>query len=480
MTTVKNPAVAGLFYPSDPSELRTTVDRMLSSAKKVLPADAAQEKDRYAKAVMAPHAGYVYSGEIAAHAYQTLDPDTKRVLVIGPTHRVGIEGMALTGADIQRTPLGDIPTDDDLTLALELHPDVITAPIVHAQEHSIEVHLPFLQRYLNGPFTVVPLAVGTADPRSVAEAIEVAATLPDTAVVVSSDMSHFLRQEQARAVDSGTLEQIIGGHGVTPDQACGAYSVNGMTEFAKRAGLEAELLAKGDSGDTSGDTSSVVGYAAMAWHTPEDLPETEAAKGGVFKSDAAGGLGDALTWMAQATLARALGLDDPAAPTDQDFPELSEPGACFVTLEKDGRLRGCVGSLVPGRALAEDVVHNALAAAFHDSRFSALTAEELPSVDVEVSVLGRPRPLKSKAGGALTEQEVLDALTPGEDGVILEWGPHRATFLPQVWEQLPEPHEFLSELKLKAGLPPDFWAEDVAVKTYPVTAYHRPAGGEIQ
>ena len=158
MEITRQPAVAGLFYPAEPTELAAQVDALL---------DEAMPAAEYSRAIIAPHAGYVYSGPTAAHAYRALDPKTKRVLILGPTHRVGIEGMALTGADLHRTPLGVVPSDIEITDALEELPDVIVAPVVHAQEHSLEVHLPFLQRYLDGPFTVVPVEGRGGDRKSV-------------------------------------------------------------------------------------------------------------------------------------------------------------------------------------------------------------------------------------------------------------------------------------------------------------------------
>ena len=497
MKTVRKPAVAGMFYPGDPDVLRESVDAMLAAAQDSSAQDS-EKRDPYAKVVLAPHAGYVYSGEIAGHAYSALDPDTKRVLIIGPTHRVGIAGMALTGADLQRTPLGDIPSDQLLTDLLEDHPDMIVAPFVHAQEHSIEVHLPFLQRYLNGPFTVVPVAVGMADPTSVAEVIRTALELPDTAVVVSSDMSHFMPQNEANAKDQATVNQIVAGETlVTPDQACGAYSVNGMITYANAAGLKAQVLSTGDSGETSGDCSSVVGYASLAWYpvvegtdpssaeiadesaTGEVTQPAAPATPGSPETPAVGGaqdqaLGDLLTWIAHTSIARTLGAGELPPPSFEAAGKLDDLGACFVTLEIGGRLRGCIGSLSPRRPLGEDVAHNALAAAFEDPRFPKLSPAEFAETDVEVSVLGAPQPL-DPTGTYLAEAEVLDALVPGVDGVILRWRGHSATFLPQVWESLPDPQEFLAHLKAKAGLPPDFWAEDMEILTYPVTAYERPA-----
>ena len=493
MKTVRKPAVAGMFYPGDPDVLRESVDAMLAAAQDSSAQDS-EECDPYAKVVLAPHAGYVYSGEIAGHAYSALDPDTKRVLVIGPTHRVGIAGMALTGADLQRTPLGDIPSDETLTDLLEDHPDVIVAPFVHAQEHSIEVHLPFLQRYLNGPFTVVPLAVGMADPTGVAEVIQTALGLPDTAVVVSSDLSHFMSQTEANAKDRATLNQIVEGKNlVNPDQACGAYSVNGMITYANAAGLQAQVLSTGDSGDTSGDRSRVVGYASLAWYpadkdadlttsstADEAAPPVEFGARGSRQAPEASedaqdeALGDLLTWIAHTSIARTLGAHELPPPNFEAAGKLDDLGASFVTLEKGGRLRGCIGSLSPARPLGEDVAHNALAAAFEDHRFPRMSLEELGETDVEVSVLGSPQPLVP-TGTPLAEEQVLDALVPGVDGVILRWKGHSATFLPQVWSSLPDPQQFLAQLKAKAGLPPDFWAEDMEILTYPVTAYRRPA-----
>lgn len=504
MRTVRPPAVAGSFYPGDTQTLSKTVRGLLSAV------DATPNGDScYARAVLAPHAGYVYSGGIAAHAYRQLDPKTKRVLVLGPTHRVGILGMALTGADFQETPLGEVETDTRLTWLLEEDPDVITAPIVHAEEHSIEVHLPFLQEYLEGPFTVVPLAVGQVDAKSVARVIGTALSLPDTAVVISSDLSHFLPKHLARTQDEQTIAQILAGKpSLVPDQACGAYPASGMMRYATDNGLAATTLATGDSADVSGDDSSVVGYVSVAWFDEDDkvvrgagvsVDGEEAASAGPDKekaeseekvedeqpaeqkaADEKGGdsesFGNLLTWLAHTVIARRLSVEEGPEPSLVDLPRLADLGACFVTLEKNGQLRGCIGSLTPTRRLADDVVENALAAAFSDPRFPPLTARELGEVDVEVSLLSKPKPLMFDGVAPRTESDVARALTPGRDGVILKFGEQRATFLPQVWDQLPNPEEFLSNLKVKAGLPADFWDPNMEVETYTVTAYRRLAG----
>lgn len=476
------PAVAGTFYPADPRVLAETVDDLLGSA----PPPTVE-----ARAVIAPHAGYVYSGPTAAAAYRALDPGTRRVLVLGPTHRVGIEGMALTGADFQATPLGAIPTDAELTALIEELPDVITAPVVHAQEHSIEVQLPFLQRYLEDGFTVVPVAVGQASPASVAAVIDAAWRLPDTAVVISSDLSHYLPYDLAKQVDANTLAQIARREKpIRGEQACGAYPVSGMMRFARDRGLQAHLLDVRNSGDTAGDRDRVVGYAAVAW-VPSEQPAADEVRssarpagGEPTSPDRPGGEslssdrpvddpGSSLPLLAYNAIARELG--QPRVPVDEGSAGLGEPGATFVTLSLDGQLRGCIGSLVAHRPLAEDVEANALSAAFRDPRFPPLPADEFARVDLEVSQLTEPQPLW-EPGDAPAEPEALALLRPHVDGVVLIYGNRRATFLPQVWDQLPDPHDFIENLKAKAGLPRGFWAPGVELQTYQVSEHHLERG----
>ena len=480
MPTKRPPAVAGMFYPENPRELASLVEALLLQAD-----DTPGDLDK-SRAVMAPHAGYVYSGATAAAAYQALAPAVRRVAIFGPTHRVGIQGMALTGADFQETPLGLIETDAEITCALEDLPSVITAPVVHAQEHSIEVHLPFLQRYLEEGFTVIPVAVGLTSPEEVAEAISTVLSFPDTAVIISSDLSHFLSYDQARRVDAQTLAQILaGGPALVSEQACGVYPVNGMMHYASDHGLAPQLIDACNSGDTAGDKNRVVGYAAVAWNKAREiLAEDDEGK----TADTAEteipeeGAPDLLAVLAYNAIADKLGAKQRPIPSDKDAAELENTltadGAAFVTLNLDGSLRGCIGSLVAHRPLGEDIVANAQAAAFQDPRFAPLTPAEFNRIDLEVSVLSQPVPLWDAGTAAPPESEVLAALRPGVDGAVLSFGPYRATYLPQVWEQLPQPSDFLNQLKLKAGLPSDFWDPRIQVETYQVEEHHLTPSGE--
>ena len=437
-----------MFYPSDPEELAEQVDSLLA---------AAPEPGFVAPAVMAPHAGYIYSGQTAAESYRALDPATKRVVVLGPTHQVPVRGMALVGADVVRTPLGDIPVDAEIAEALQGLPEVGVFPQAHAQEHSIEVHLPFMQRYLGGPFTVVPIAVGHAGAMPVAKVIETALSFPDTSVIISSDLSHYLPYQIAKLVDAETLEQVLDGEPpLEGGQACGMFPVNGMMAYANQTGMTPVLLSAVNSGDTTGSKDRVVGYAALAWKGPENRDLPALAKHAI----------------AEALFPEGEMLSEPAA-SEETLAQLGQPGACFVTLKIDGELRGCIGSLQAHRDLGEDLAENAKAAAFGDPRFGPLTPDEFDQVSVEVSVLSEPSPLFE---GPVTEEEVLAALDPGRDGVILSWGPRRATFLPQVWEQLPDGRDFLAALKRKAGLPPNYWDPQMRIQTYQVSSSELPAG----
>lgn len=215
-----------------------------------------------------PHAGYIYSGSTAAHAYAdlALEPPS-RILLLGPTHRVYVEGLALSGADGFETPLGVVGTDRDLVTALQGSPAVSVRPDVHAEEHSLEVQLPFLQVVAPG-VPVVPVAVGDAEATAVADVIEIALGLPGTLLLVSTDLSHYHPYDDAAALDADTIERVIAlDRTIPPDRACGAYPLNGALVAAQRHGWAPELLSACSSGDTAGTRDGVVGYAAFRLRT---------------------------------------------------------------------------------------------------------------------------------------------------------------------------------------------------------------------
>ena len=442
---VMQPNVAGMFYPNDAGALRREVDTHLGRARAEGPAP---------KALIAPHAGYRFSGPVAASAYARLAPNAhriRRVVLLGPTHYHPIEGVAASGADSFETPLGRVPVDvASVGRALELV-FVQRFDAAFEREHSLEVHLPFLARVLPR-FSVVPFLVGRAEPAEIASLLELLWGGPETAVVISSDLSHYLDYETARRVDARTSAAIVAlrHEAVGYEQACGRHAVNGLLHLARRRGLKASAIDVRNSGDTSGLRDRVVGYGAYGFF---EEPACEP-----LGSDARRRLLDIATRSIRHGIEHGRGCE---VALDGQPPELRERRATFVTLEADGRLRGCIGSLAVSRPLAADVAHNAHAAAFADPRFPPVRADEVDGLGVKISVLSPHVPIHADSQGDLAAR-----LRPGIDGLVISDGEKRATFLPSVWGGIPEPERFVRELAGKAGWPAGHWSEAVRAWRY--------------
>ena len=261
--TTRPAAVAGLFYPGTAAALARDVRDLLAGGQApALPAPP--------KALIVPHAGYIYSGPIAASAYALLTPlraVVRRVVLLGPVHRVPVRGLALPGVEAFETPLGTVAVDTDLVARLAALPQVTTSRAAHAQEHSLEVQLPFLQQALD-QFTLLPLAVGDATAEEVAQVLDLLWGGDETLIVISSDLSHYLPYEQARRIDAATCAAIGRlDDQLNHEQACGGTPINGLLRAARRHQLRAHLLDLRNSGDTAGDRGRVVGYAAFAFTT---------------------------------------------------------------------------------------------------------------------------------------------------------------------------------------------------------------------
>jgi MEMO1 family protein len=444
-TWVREPAVAGLFYPADPDELRSAVAGHVAAGPP--PPDAGTPK-----AVIAPHAGYRYSGPVAGVAYRAIASRrgrVERVVLAGPAHRVPVAGagVGVTTAGAWRTPLGDVQVDVDTCRALVGSGAAVAADAAHAPEHSLEVHLPFVQQVL-GTVTIVPLVVGRCPARLLADVLDAAWGGDETLVVVSSDLSHYLADDAARRRDRRTRHAIIEGRvdDIGPYDACGCVPIAGLMLAARDHELAPRTLALATSADAAGDTSRVVGYGSFGFDTPRPLVAGERR------------------WLlrrARAAIVAELKGEAPEAGEDEDVPErLRLPAASFVTLERDGELAGCIGSLEPRRPLWRDVVQNARSAAFADPRFDPLVAGDLDRTVVTVSVLSGLDPLPGD------HDELVGALRPGIDGVLLEAGGSRGTFLPAVWDKLPRPEEFVDRLVSKAGLATGTWPADARAWRY--------------
>lgn len=425
---IRPPAVAGLFYPDDPEELRETISAYLAQAGNDKPVP---------KAIIAPHAGYIYSGPVAASAYATLKPachTIKKVVLLGPAHRVYLRGLALSSATVFRTPLGAITIDRELVQKLRGLPQVVVMDAAHAQEHSLEVQLPFLQTVLDD-FTLLPLVVGDASPEEVTEVLDRVWGCDETLIVISSDLSHYHDYLSARRIDADTsiaiqhqeLEKI------GPNQACGCIPMSGLLSIARRSGMQVSMLDLRNSGDTAGSRDRVVGYGAYAVHAPHRYNRDQRQQ---------------LLQAARQSILNGLHHNRPLHPDMTGAGAmLQEQCACFVTLHLDGELRGCIGTTDAVAPLLQAVADNAYRAAFHDPRFKPLDMDEFERINISISVLTRPEPLHFTSEAELREQ-----LRSHVDGLIIERGQLRATFLPEVWESLPSPRDFLGQLKRKAGI----------------------------
>ncbi|MGD8242540.1 MAG: AmmeMemoRadiSam system protein B [Desulfobacterales bacterium] len=459
---VRQPVFAGRFYPADPEELKdllSALDRQARQTPIKLP------DDRALKAIVMPHAGYIYSGWTAAHAGHVLrEHGFAKVIVLAPDHRVGFTNGMISDVDAYQTPLGRIRLHADARRLREENALFDFNRESDAREHSLEVVLPFLQHYLKD-FELVPVVLGPSNPNAMADVL--APHLgPDTLLVVSSDLSHYLPYEQAVAHDRQTLDLIMGFEvealARRENCACGRAPLQVLMTLARRLDWEPVLLHYANSGDTAGGKERVVGYAALAFYG--DATAAEAGKRPQVLSPSQG---DRLVRLARETIAAALKDGSPGKQSVRELPDqpvFDQTRGVFVTLEQQGRLRGCIGNLVAEEPLRTTVPRNALRAAFNDPRFAPLAAAEFDTVSVSVSVLSPPVRLVYRDA-----HELIDRLQPHRDGVILQHGRARATFLPQVWDQIPEPDSFISALCRKAGLRPDTWQrEQLVIHTYAV------------
>ena len=266
MLHIRQPAVAGAFYPAQKQILLEDIISLLSASRYSRSDNL--KADVPPKAIIVPHAGYIYSGEVAAAAYSRLTAahDTiKRVLLLGPVHRVPVRGLALPGSEVFATPLGEVQVDYAAVATIEHMPQVVISPEAHLPEHSLEVQLPFLQSVLDD-FKIVPLAVGDATPAEVADVLDALWGGAETLIVVSSDLSHFFPYQTAQVMDSQTVKDILSlEYHLNHEQACGGTPVNGLLLAARRHHLQPHLLDLRNSGDTAGDKDRVVGYASFAF-----------------------------------------------------------------------------------------------------------------------------------------------------------------------------------------------------------------------
>jgi hypothetical protein len=453
---VREPAVAGAFYPSDPTELRSMVERFLKNVPK-------KPDIQHLIGLVSPHAGYIYSGHVAAHAYAQLKGRTiERVVVISPSHVKAFRGVAIYDGDAYRTPLGRIPVDKSFAKALakldsRLHySDEGHQPVGGRGEHALEVQLPFLQVVL-GDFKLVPIVMGEQSYETCrALGVALAKMIKDerTLIVASSDLSHYHPYDDAVELDRKFLDALVHWDyysmwknlAVRRWEACGGGPIISLMIAAERLGANRiELLKYANSGDVpAGTRSQVVGYAAAALYrgesgNPEDenfsLTKEQCRK---------------LMELAKRSVYAAVHGKGPVQPGDIRDSELWTERGAFVTLRKRHYLRGCIGYTSPVKPLCETVVEVARLAALRDPRFPPVSEKEFDDLEFEISVLSHFRHILNP-----------DEIQVGKHGLLVKRGPREGILLPQVpveqgWDRL----TFLKNACLKAGLPPDAWKDE--------------------
>ncbi|MGV8124171.1 MAG: AmmeMemoRadiSam system protein B [Candidatus Xenobiia bacterium LiM19] len=470
---VKAPEYAGQFYPSEPSELSALISGFLEKA-------APRKEKGTIAALICPHAGYVYSGQIAAYGYKLIEGKPySTVVVIAPTHHCDFKGFAIYGKGSFQTPLGSIAINEKMAGKLKESCRCVTFDETpFNQEHSLEVQLPFLQTVLKR-FTIVPVIAGDAGPddcRSFAEALKKYSIVGKTLVIASSDMSHYYPYRTAVTMDKKALARVekMEAEGLLKDtqsgicEYCGIRPVLTAMAYAKEMKAHPVVLSYANSGDTAGDKSRVVGYSSVAFYTEETktdvTKEAESVHSEHVKTEEFITPEDRkmLLAMARETLEEYLRNGKP--PTffkDSPIPEnLKKEAGMFVTLHSKGQLRGCIGYVVGREALHKAVVSLAISSATQDPRFYPVKFEELKDIDIEISVMS---PLVKVAGA--------DDIVMGTHGVYIKKGFHSGLFLPQVatetgWDKT----TFLRQLcSGKAGLPADAW-KDRDTEIYVFTA----------
>ena len=452
--STRETSVAGQFYPANASEIQVTLKKyneILDRHFKNHP-DIAQLKP---KAVIVPHAGYIYSGFTANVALRILShSDIKHIVVIGPSHRVGFKGTSMAQFDNYSTPLGSLDIDKNMTHRLKEKFALSFVPEAH-HEHSTEVQMPIIKNYMP-EVSVIELVYGDEKPQKLAKVITYVLEQAQTAVVISTDLSHYYDKEKANKLDTICINAVLNLDERALHkgcEACGKIGVEAMLIAAKSKALKPTLFDYRTSADASGDNSSVVGYMSVAF--VEEEQEESKAK--------------VLLALARASIAKAIDVPyryDEHKIVDEN-PWLKDKGAVFVTLTTKGeQLRGCIGSLVAHRTLYDDVKENAKNAAIYDPRFVALDKDEFNKIDVEVSILTPAIPLEYSS-----IEDLKSKVKVGVDGVVLKYGKYQATFLPQVWEQLPSFELFFAHLCKKAGMSEACLSQKPDISLYQVKKY---------
>ena len=431
MKKIKPTTAAGKFYTNNKDELSAQIDFFI--------ANNTHDYKYNTRAIIVPHAGYMYSGQLACNGFQYLDKTVKNVFVIAPPHYVAVKNIALSIFEKWSTPLGELDVNQEINTELVEKFGCEFEDDAFVNEHSIEVQLPFLQKFLPH-VKIVPILAG----HSYEKLTKIIAHYwqdSENAFVISSDLSHFYDTVQARKLDNTTAEMIETKNMEKFDheQACGGVGIRALVNFAKNKNYSLIRVGMTNSGDITGETSSVVGYGSWLLY--------EGAKNSFIKKFFS-------NFVVETCKKSILSGLHQKIPQCENTPAVfNQAGACFVTLEKNGDLRGCIGSILAHRPLIEDLVKNAQNSAFSDPRFQPLKKDEFKDLSIDVSLLSEPEKMNFE-----NETDLLAQIKPFVDGLIIKDRNHQSVYLPSVWEQLPDKVTFLNSLKIKAGLTPKYFS----------------------
>ena len=436
MEKIKEPSVANSFYSGDINILKNQLDEF-----------AANNKNEYVydtRAVIVPHAGLVFSGQLAYEGINQLDKEIKNIFIFAPAHKVGFEGISLSSFDKWQTPLGNIDINQEINQVLINKFGAKIFDEAHTEEHSIEIQLPIIQ-YIFKDVKIIPVLIGRENPQKITEIISEYYNNKDFGFIISSDLSHFLTDEKACKTDNQTAQMIETGEiqGFRYNQACGAIGIYGLTEFANNNNFSLIRIDMRNSSAVNGDKNRVVGYGCWFLY--------EGNKNNFIKTY----YSDYVLKLCKDVISSSF--DKNTVYTDH-LPIFDELGACFVTLKRNKQLRGCIGSIVAYQPLIDDLIKHAQDAAFHDPRFLPLEKSELEDLTLDVSLLSVPKQMTFT-----NEQDLLNKIVPYKDGIIIKDGNKQAVYLPSVWEELPDKELFLKSLKRKAGMPPDHFSKTFQV-----------------
>ena len=438
---IREAKFAGTWYPANKENLEKSIQEYFNNSKRI------DFKGRV-KAVIVPHAGYVYSGNIAASAFNQLQGDYKTVFLMGPSHNYYLKNVSVSGFKYYSTPLGKVKVSKKAKEMDEKEEIINNIEEAHEKEHSLELEIPFLQVKLK-EFEIVPLLVGETNSTELKEVLLKYLDEEDL-IVVSVDLSHYHKYDEALILDSYSLNKILelDSKGIFNAEIDAPWAVAGLLEIAKEKSWKPYLVSYTNSGEINGDKSSVVGYSAVVFI--ESFSEEEK---------------EFLLSLARESAEKYLKDKTKLKINPEKVPEnLRVEKGCFVTFTKDEQLRGCIGYIIPQKPLYECVIENSINAAVNDPRFSPMKYNELKEARIDISVLSVPTLFKHS-----NYQELLSELENKVYGVVLKRGLHQSTFLPSVWEFIPEKENFLGNLCLKGEMEAECW-KDNRTEVYLYTA----------